>query len=122
MNSDTGKPVILNDSRLTAGEFEKVKIAETIETRGEKPCRPLHSPLWQADSNKIRRMAPIEFIGRYMPEWFDYAICDEIHQLAGDTALLDKCFTKLVFRLQQLRLWLCIVKANNRKRIQSLLT
>jgi superfamily II DNA or RNA helicase len=31
-------------------------------------------------------MAPIEFIGRYMPEWFDYAICDEIHQLAGDTA------------------------------------
>ena len=78
--------MIVDDSRLTAGEFEKVKIAETIETRGEKSCRPLHSPLWQADSDKIRRMAPIEFIGRYMPEWFDYAICDEIHQLAGDTA------------------------------------
>jgi hypothetical protein len=31
-------------------------------------------------------MAPIEFIGRYMPGWFNYAICDEIHQLAGDTA------------------------------------
>ncbi len=29
---------------------------------------------------------PIEFIGRYMPGWFDYTICDEIHQLAGDTA------------------------------------
>src|SRR6266478_1836634 len=86
VNSDTGKPVIIDDSRLTAGEFEKVKIAETIETRGEKSCRPLHSPLWQADSDKIRRMAPIEFIGRYMPAWFDYAICDEIHQLAGDTA------------------------------------
>src|ERR1700733_6138321 len=86
VNSDTGKPVIVDDSRLTAGEFEKVKIAETIETRGEKSCRPLHSPLWQADSDKIRRMAPIEFIGRYMPEWFDYAICDEIHQFAGDTA------------------------------------
>ena len=86
VNSDTGKPVIVDDNRLTAGEFEKVKIAETIETRGEKSCRPLHSPLWQADADKIRRMAPIEFIGRYMPEWFDYAICDEIHQLAGDTA------------------------------------
>lgn len=86
VNSDTGKPVIVDESRLTAGEFEKVKIAETIETRGEKSCRPLHSPLWQADADKIRRMAPIEFIGRYMPEWFDYAICDEIHQLAGDTA------------------------------------
>jgi superfamily II DNA or RNA helicase len=86
VNSDTGKPVTVDDSRLTAGEFKKVKIAETIETRGEKSCRPLHSPLWQADADKIRRMAPIEFIGRYMPEWFDYAICDEIHQLAGDTA------------------------------------
>src|SRR5713226_9527850 len=86
VNSDTGKPVIVGESRLTAGEFEKVKIAQTIETRGEKSCRPLHSPLWQADADKIRRMAPVEFIGRYMPGWFDYAICDEIHQLAGDTA------------------------------------
>src|SRR5580698_8047626 len=86
VNSDTGKPVIVNDSRLTAGEFEKVKISETIETREGKSCRKMHSPLWQADADKIRRMAPIEFIGRYMPEWFDYAICDEIHQLAGDTA------------------------------------
>jgi superfamily II DNA or RNA helicase len=86
VNSDTGKPVIVDDSRLTLAEFEKVKISETIESRGDKSCRPLHSPLWQADSDKIRRMAPIEFIGRYMPGWFDYTICDEIHQLAGDTA------------------------------------
>jgi len=86
VNPDTGTPVIVDDNRLTAAEFEKVKIAETIEARGDTSCRRLHSPLWQADSDKIRRMAPIEFIGRYMPGWFDYAICDEIHQLAGDTA------------------------------------
>ncbi len=86
VNSDTGKPVFVDDRRLTVAEFEKVKIAETIETREGKSCRPIHSPLWRADPDKIRRMAPIEFIGRYMPRWFDYAICDEIHQLAGDTA------------------------------------
>ena len=86
VNSDTGKPVFVDDGRLTRAEFEKVKIAETIESREGKSCRPIYSPLWQADSDKIRRMAPIEFIGRYMPGWFDYAICDEIHQLAGDTA------------------------------------
>jgi superfamily II DNA or RNA helicase len=86
VNSDTGKPVVIDESRLTVAEFEKVKISETIESRGDKSCRPMHSPLWQADLNKIRRMAPIEFIGRYMPGWFDYTICDEIHQLAGDTA------------------------------------
>ena len=86
VNSDTGKPVMVDESRLTLAEFEKVKISEAIETRGDKRCRPFHSPLWQADADKIRRMAPIEFIGRYMPGWFDYAVCDEIHQLAGDTA------------------------------------
>jgi superfamily II DNA or RNA helicase len=86
VNSETGKPIIIEESRLTVAEFEKVKISESIESRGDKSCRPIHSPLWQADADKIRRMAPIEFIGRYMPGWFDYAICDEIHQLAGDTA------------------------------------
>ncbi len=86
VNPDTGKPVNLDSGRLTTADFENVKLAETIESRGEKSCRSLHSPLWQADSDKIRRMAPIEFIGRYMAGWFDYAICDEVHQLAGDTA------------------------------------
>jgi hypothetical protein len=86
VNSETGKPVLADSGRLTAADFEKVKLSETIENIGEKSCRPFHSPLWQADGDKIRRMAPIEFIGRYMPGWFDYAICDEIHQLAGDTA------------------------------------
>jgi hypothetical protein len=102
VNSDTGKPVIVDENRLTVAEFEKIKISETIESRGDKSCRPLHSPLWQADSDKIRRMAPIEFIGRYMPGWFDYAICDEIHQLAGDTAqgnalgTLSSCADRIV--------------------------
>ncbi|HEV2401606.1 MAG TPA: hypothetical protein VGS27_32020, partial [Candidatus Sulfotelmatobacter sp.] len=81
VNADTGTPVIADKGRLTTADFDKLKISEMIETRGGKSCRPLHSPLWQADSGKIRRMAPIEFIGRYMPGWFDYAICDEIHQL-----------------------------------------
>ncbi len=102
VNSDTGRPVIVDESRLTVAEFEKVKISETVESRGDKSCRSIHSALWQADSDKIRRMAPIEFIGRYMPGWFDYAICDEIHQLAGDTAqgnalgTLSSCTNRIV--------------------------
>jgi superfamily II DNA or RNA helicase len=102
VNSDTGKPVIIDESRLTLAEFERVKIAESVEHRCGKPCRPFHSALWQADSDKIRRMAPIEFIGRYMAGWFDYAICDEIHQLAGDTAqgnalgTLSSCTDRIV--------------------------
>jgi len=77
-----GKPVIISEQRLTSADFKQVKLAETIETRGDKSCRTFHSALWQADREKIRRMAPVEFIGRHMRRWFDYAICDEIHQLA----------------------------------------
>jgi len=102
VNPDTGRPVIVDDGRLTAADLPKSKIAETIEVRDGKPCRARHSPMWQADREKIHRMAPIEFIGRYMPGWFDYAICDEIHQLAGDTAqgnalgTLASCTDKIV--------------------------
>lgn len=85
-NPDTGTPVVVDENRLMAADFDKLKIAQSVEMRGDKPCRQLHSALWQADPEKIQRMAPTEFIGRYMPGWFDYAICDEIHQLAGDTA------------------------------------
>lgn len=102
VNSDTGKPVIVESGRLTTADFEHLKLAEIIEERQGKSCRLMHSPLWQADSDKIPRMAPVEFIGRYMPGWFDYAICDEIHQLAGDTAqgnalgTLASCASRLV--------------------------
>src|SRR5882762_323914 len=86
VNADTGTPVMVEEGRLTVADFEKVKISETVEARADRACRHLHSAMWQADPDKIRRMAPVEFIGRYMPGWFDYAICDEIHQLAGNTA------------------------------------
>ena len=102
VNCETGKPVIADSGRLTTADFENAKLSEIVETRGEKSCRSFHSALWQADSAKIQRMAPIEFIGRYMPGWFDYAICDEIHQLAGDTAqgnalgTLSSCADRIV--------------------------
>ena len=48
--------------------------------------RPLYSPVWQADRTKTRRFAPIEFIGRHMPDFFDYAIGDEVHELNGRDA------------------------------------
>jgi superfamily II DNA or RNA helicase len=102
VNPETGKPVIVDEQRLTSADFRMVKLSEDIEARGEKPCRTLHSALWQADLTKIHRMAPVEFIGRHMRRWFDYAICDEIHQLAGDTAqgnalgTLASCTDKIV--------------------------
>ena len=93
VNPDTGTRVESGERWLIASDFRKARLGEVIGGTGEKedgadlkPRRPIYSPLWQADGKRIRRVAPLDFIGRFMPHWFDYAICDEAHQLANDTA------------------------------------
>jgi hypothetical protein len=92
VNPDSGCPVYLGEDgeRLLAMDFKKVKLSEVLGQGDETnhARRPLYSPLWQADGKKIRRFAPVDFIGRYMSDgFFDYAIADEVHELkGGDTA------------------------------------
>ena len=92
VNPDSGAPVYLGSEgeRLLAMDFKKMKLSETLgQGEGTNHARrSLYSALWQADGKKIRRFAPIDFIGRYMSDgFFDYAIADEVHELkGGDTA------------------------------------
>ncbi len=91
VNPDTGKPVVVDDERVLAKEFEKVRRSEWIGACGSETPLPnerqnMYSALWQADASRIRRFAPLEFIGRYMPGFFDYGVADEVHELKGDTA------------------------------------
>jgi hypothetical protein len=86
VNPASGAPVMTDEGRLTGQDFEKVRISEVLTELSEKGCRGRYAPLWQADNKKIQRVAPVDFIGRYMGGFFDYAVCDELHQLAGDTA------------------------------------
>jgi hypothetical protein len=84
-------PILVNDERVLASEFEKARRSEVLGSTGPreragKDRRELYSPLWQADGSRIRRFAPIEFIGRYMPGFFEYGIADEVHELSNDTA------------------------------------
>jgi hypothetical protein len=86
VNPDSGMAILDSEmEKLTSLDFtEKVKVAETL--LGSRGGTMKFSPLWQADRTRIQRMAPVEYIGRYMKGWFDFAIADELHQLAGDTA------------------------------------
>ena len=91
VNPETGMPILVDDERVLASEFENARRSEilggtgTLEPAG-RHRRELYSPLWQADGSRIRRFAPIEFIGRYMPGFFEYGIADEVHELSNDTA------------------------------------
>ena len=92
VNADTGCPIYLGEDgqRLLSVDFKKAKLSEILGgpngDESKKSRRPLYSALWQADGKKIRRFAPVDFIGRYMSDFFDYAIADEVHELKGDTA------------------------------------
>ncbi len=86
VNPTSGAPIMTDEGRLTVQDFEKVRIAEVVTELSGKACRSRYAPLWQVDNQKIPRVAPVDFIARYMAHFFDYAICDELHQLAGDTA------------------------------------
>ena len=101
INSDTGHAVAATDGGfLSRMDLREAKFSETFHAGKDGTTR--FSPLWQADREKIQRMAPLDFIGRYMKGWWDYAIADELHQLAGDTAqgnglgVLARCADKLI--------------------------
>jgi len=86
INPETGTAILDSErQKLTHLDFvDKVKLFESVTLPQGGTTR--HSALWQADRSRIQRMAPIEYIGRYLGGWFDFAIADELHQLAGDTA------------------------------------
>lgn len=87
VNTDTGLPVLTGEDQLRQGDFRKAKHSEIVCPRDEdnpgRGRRPFFSPLWQVDNQKIHRAAPIEFIGRHLKGFFDYAIADEVHELKG---------------------------------------
>jgi hypothetical protein len=76
VNPDTGTLIrTIDGDSYTRLDFDKLKVTETVER--PKGGTKSFSPLWQADRNKTQRMAPIEFIGRFMNGWFDLAIADD---------------------------------------------
>ena len=46
-------------------------------------CPLCGARLWQADSSRIRRFAPAEFIHHHLRGFFDLLVADECHQLGG---------------------------------------
>jgi hypothetical protein len=100
-NPDTGCAIPRPEGGyLSRVDFAEKKIFEHF-THG-KDGTAGYSAMWQADREKIQRVAPLQYIGRYMKGWWDYAIADELHQLAQETAqgnnlgVLYRCSRKLI--------------------------
>jgi hypothetical protein len=92
VNPDSGDRVLNSEGEsLYGSDFRDSKRSEVI-TRGAQGAdgvvsgSKMFSALWSADRSKLQRMAPLEYIGRYLKGWWNYSIADEVHELNGDTA------------------------------------
>lgn len=102
VNVDTNAPVAKSTNGWLIDEDfdERRKHFEIVER--DRSGTKMYSPMWSADRSKIQRMAPMEYIGRYMKKWFDFAMADEVHQLTGDTAqgnclaVLERAASKII--------------------------
>jgi hypothetical protein len=101
VNPDPGTAIPSQDGgHLTRLDFAVLKHFETVCRSNDGTA--VFSALRQADREKIQRMAPLEYVSRYMKGWWDYAIADELHQLAQETAqgnnlgVLYRCARKLI--------------------------
>ena len=74
---------MVGDDQLRRPDFRKVKHSEMLLPDSPQSRRSIFSALWQADNQKVQRMAPMEFIGRHLSGFFDYGIADEVHELKG---------------------------------------
>ncbi len=92
VNPDSGDRVLNSEGEsLYGSDFRDSKRSEVI-MRGAQGAdgvvcgSQMFSALWSADRSKLQRMAPLEYIGRYLKGWWNYSIADEVHELNGDTA------------------------------------
>jgi hypothetical protein len=85
INPDTGASIPHPDGGIISRvDFDDRKVFEHF-IRGKGGTAGF-SAMWQADRQKIQRMAPLQYISRFMRGWWDYAIADELHQLAQESA------------------------------------
>lgn len=83
---DCGKPVTDRDGLPVEGQALSKK---------KHCCAACGAPLWQADSTRFRRFSIADYIKRHLPGYFDFFICDEVHELKGGSTAQGNAFGTL---------------------------
>jgi len=67
---------------------------EALAKRKHK-CSVCNSPLWQADKTRFRRYSVADYIKKRLNGYFDFFICDEVHELKGGATAQGNAFGTL---------------------------
>jgi hypothetical protein len=67
---------------------------EALAKRKHK-CPACNTPLWQADNTRFRRFSVADYIKKRLNGYFDFFICDEVHELKGGATAQGNAFGTL---------------------------
>ena len=72
-----------------------IPVSKDYLSRNKRWCPECKSPLWEADNSKIRRFPLSDYIKRYLKNYFDFFIADEVHELKGGSTAQGNSFGAL---------------------------
>jgi len=84
--SDCGNRVVDRDG---------VSVDPDVLAKRKHHCTGCGSPLWQADKSRFRRYSIADYIKRRLNGYFDFFICDEVHELKGAATAQGNAFGTL---------------------------
>jgi len=85
-NIRRGVPVC-PDCGSTVVDRDGVEVSPESLRHRKSYCAECGAALWQADNNRFRRFSIADYVKRYLNGYFDFFICDEVHEMkGGDTA------------------------------------
>ena len=69
-------------------------VVETLQHR-KTWCSTCGSALWQADNSRFRRFSIADYVKRFLSGYFDFFICDEVHEMKGGSTAQGNAFGTL---------------------------
>ena len=62
---------------------------------GRLTAGPAAQRLWQADNTRFRRFSIADYVKRFLNGYFDFFICDEVHEMKGGNTAQGNAFGTL---------------------------
>ncbi len=72
-----------------------VPLDPTALAKRKHRCPSCNAALWQADGSRFRRFSVADYISRYLRGYFDFFICDEVHEMKGGNTAQGNAFGTL---------------------------
>jgi hypothetical protein len=72
-----------------------VSVDQEVLGKRKHRCSACNAPLWQADNKRFRRFSVADYIKKRLNGYFDFFICDEVHELKGGATAQGNAFGTL---------------------------